>query len=617
MKKLFTAFVLFALTASFGWAQTSGGPDAFGYVWRNSNDPNGPTFSWIDIDPLPGTVTVSGLADDNIVGPFTMNIPFQYYWYEPAKFWIGSNGYVGFSNTPVAHPFPTIPSPTLINDYLAAMTTDLTFTDAGSQPVPGASCKYWFSPGNDTLIVTWKDVPFWAAPPGTGYSGLNTFQAILSTVDSSITYQYMLQSGTSASTAQFVSTGIENNSGSIGLQVLYDFYPVQGTAVKFYYPDTVTLAIKDASTSWCNNPDNGGLFLSKNGGGYVSMAEVANTGNQLLDTVKAYSRIVNGFNVIQVRDTVAVPNFMPGQTQQITFPDPWTPVITGTFRHITETLLPGDATPSNNQKTLELVSVDTTQASILLSFDDGTDAGLGGLSWNGGSGGAAMHFIPPFAPYTITKVRVFIVANGTPAGMAMMIFDDDGPNGAPMTLLDSIWVAPPAVLVGTWNDVLIPTPVTKTSGGFYVAWMMGGAGIAIGQNQIPPISNRTYEVLGNASNIGNWAAYRYREIEDVMINAFIEKVLSVDEQQGPVASFSVFPNPATDRVQVSFSTASKTHVSYALMNTEGKVVHNADVGYVAGVGSFTIDVRDLQNGIYLCAFKAGNETIHKKITVVR
>src|SRR6185503_14069251 len=123
MKKFFTYLVLF-LAGIAAQAQTSGGPDAYGYTWRNDADPNGPVFNWIDISTYPDVVVVTNLADDNIRGPFAMNIPFHYYWYDPATFWIGSNGYIGFTSTPVAQPFPVIPAATQIQNYLGVMTCD-------------------------------------------------------------------------------------------------------------------------------------------------------------------------------------------------------------------------------------------------------------------------------------------------------------------------------------------------------------------------------------------------------------------------------------------------------------------------------------------------------------
>ncbi|MFM7031235.1 MAG: hypothetical protein ACKOX4_01810, partial [Bacteroidota bacterium] len=58
-----------------------GGPDAYGYTWKDSNEPGGPTFNWINITTT-GT-QVTGLGDDNFVGPFGFIDGFQYYWYYP------------------------------------------------------------------------------------------------------------------------------------------------------------------------------------------------------------------------------------------------------------------------------------------------------------------------------------------------------------------------------------------------------------------------------------------------------------------------------------------------------------------------------------------------------
>ncbi|MCC6384731.1 MAG: T9SS type A sorting domain-containing protein [Bacteroidia bacterium] len=609
-----TTILLVVTQLSYG--QTSGGPDAYGYTWRNSSDPNGPVFSWIDLNQLSGVITVTGLADDNLRGPFVMPFTFQYYWYQPSKFWIGSNGHIGFTNASVAHPFPAIPLPTGINDYLGVMVTDLTHTDVNSQPISTASCKYWINPANDTLIVTWENVPFWA-PGSPGYSGSNTFQAILTSTDSSITYQYLNQSGSSASTVSFVTTGIENNSGNIGLQVLYNIYPTGGTAVKFYAPATTSLQINDASTLYCNNLTTGGLFLSANGNAYESMAEIANSGNQSLASFNVYSRILSSANTIQVRDTVPVSNLSPGQTQVVTFPDLWTPTNAGVYRHITETLLPGDATPSNNQRMLELQVIDTTQASMQLSFDTGLDAGLGGLSWNGGSGGAAMHFVPPFTPCILTKATFYIVANNLGNGFHALVFDDLGPNGEPQNLLDSVFVQGASVIPGAWNEVTFSQPLLISSGGFYVVWMMGGEEISIGQNQIPPISNRTFEVLGSASIFTNWADYRYREIEEVMINVFIEKVLGVNEGGSLVSFASVYPNPVTDLANVVYRVSEKSLVSYRLYSFNGQLVEERTLGYSNGNGMFSINVSTLDSGIYLCSISIGKNLINKKITVTR
>lgn len=272
-------------------AQTSGGPDLFGYTWFNSDDVNGPVYNWIDINSLPGTVTVAGLADDNMVGPFSMQIPFEYYGYQPPQFWIGSNGYMAFTASMMAHPFPMIPNPSFQQNFIAVMASDFTFHDNLSQPVPGAVCKYWFSPDNDTLIVTWQDVPFWN-PTAPGYSGLNTTQVILSAVDYSITFQYFLQSGTVSNTPNFLTTGIENNTGLSGLQSLYDNYPLSGTAVRF--------AVEE------HNLITGKLFIDLNSNSVQDANENSLPNRMILEqnTGRMVLSISNG--------TYGVPVFTPG-----------------------------------------------------------------------------------------------------------------------------------------------------------------------------------------------------------------------------------------------------------------------------------------------------------------
>ena len=407
MKKLFTLIVALGFYSGIQ-AQTFGGPDAFGYVWRNNSDPNGPTYNWIDIDVLPGTTTVNGLQDDNIVGPFVMPINFTYYWYQPNVFYIGSNGYLGFSSTPVASPFPAIPTPSGIQNYLAGMCSDLTFVNSQGGTIPTASCKYWVSPGSDSLIVTWNNVPFWVT--GTpGFGGFNTFQIILSAADSSITYQYQAQNGGST-TSNFCSIGIENISGNIGLQYLYNVYPIPQTAVKFYYPASTTLAITDAATSYVGADGSKGLFLSKDGDPYLSVAEVKNTGNQTLSPFNVYSRVVNNANQIQVRDTVATSTLSPGQIEVINFPDAFSPTAAGTFRHIVVTQLTGDATPSNNQRERELVVVDTTLLNIKLSYNNDI-ASTNGISWSGGGGGIGYYFAPPFTPCYLNQVSLHVASD--------------------------------------------------------------------------------------------------------------------------------------------------------------------------------------------------------------
>jgi hypothetical protein len=619
MKRIFTTAIALLCLGGITKAQTFGGPDAFGYVWRNSADVSGPVYNWVDIDALPGTVTVAGLQDDNIKGPFVMPISFTYYWYQPATFYIGSNGYVGFTPTPVASPFPGIPVSTGIQNYLAAMCSDLTFTDVSGLPVPNASCQYWVSSANDSLIVTWKNVPFWQTG-SPGYTGSNTFQAILTTSDSSITYQYQNQTGASAATSNFCTVGIENISGIIGLQYLFGQYPASGTAVKFYYPPTTTLAINDAATTYIGNPQSSGLFLAANSASYQCVAEVKNSGNQALTPFNVYSRVVNTANQIQVRDTLQTSALSPGQTEVITFPDLFTPTIAGTYRHIVVTQLVGDATPSNNQLERELRVVDTTQLNITLSYNNDIGS-TNGISWQGGGGGIGYYFAPPFTPCYLNQVAVQITADQNFVGFYIQVYADDGFNGGPGTLLDSVFIDPANVVAGATTAYNLSQAVLISSGGFYVAWMMGGNGIVLAEDGINPYSKQCYEILGAASNPNSWAEYRNAEVSDPIINAIISN--SPVGINTPSVNENLFgscaPNPAKDYTRIQYQlTENMKNTLCLLYDVQGKLVSKKALGTLAsGKGSLFVDTHALQTGVYIVQLTNAEMNFRTKLSVVK
>jgi hypothetical protein len=609
MKKIYTIILTIAFAANIAQAQTSGGPDTYGYIWRDSNNPSGPTYNWIDILTLPGVSEVRFLADDNIQGSFPIGFPFHYYWYDVTQFWVGSNGYIGFTNGQISHPFPMIPNTAAPQNYLAIMMSDLIF-----DPANNAKCWRWTNAAADTLIVSYLDVPFWDAGSAGGV-GNNTFQVILSAVDSSITFQYKDQTGMPANLASFMSIGIENNSGNIGLQHSYNQFPATNYAIKFYYPSNTTYAVSDASTSYNNNDETGGLFLSRNGQQYTMVSEVKNTGNQNLASFNVFQRVVNSSGAIQAQNNTMSNALTPGQSQVITGTNKFNPVAPGTFRFITNTQLSGDATPSNDQKVQELRVVDTTTTSTRLSFDNGVEAGLGGLTWQGGAGGAGIYFIPPFYPCKVTEVHAYIVADPMFVGCSFKIYDDNGLAGGAGTLLDSSYLAPGSVITGSFNTATLATPVQVTSGGVYVAWVMGGDGIALGQNQVQPISNRTFEILGNT-----WAQYRYRETEDLMINISIEKISTIGvqetEMENSVGNFYPIPTNYSAALDYNFN-ASVSKLAYEIYDMQGKLVDKKEFNQSFTNGKLVVNTEALSNGMYSCRIIVNGASVMRKFIVTK
>ncbi len=608
MKKIYTLLVCLVCLGNLT-AQTSGGPDAFGYTWKGSDDVAGPTYNWIDIVPLPGAQMVTGLADDNIKGSFPVGFAFQYYWYNVSSFWIGSNGYMGFTNGQLSAPFVAIPTATGTQNFLSALGSDLIF-----DPTNTAQCWRWTNATNDTLIVSWIDVPFYDQTIVAGV-GNNTFQIILSAVDSSITYQYMTQTG--VTNPLNVTTGIENNSGSVGLQHLFNVFPTSGYAVKFYYPVNSTFSVSDASTTFNNNPESAGVFISRNGNQFTMNTEVKNTGNQSLTPFNVFSRVLNGANAIQVQDNQMSTALTPGQTQSITMTNKFNPTTAGTFRFFTDTQLPGDATPSNNQKIQELVVVDTTFATVRLSYDAGGVAAAAGLSWTGGNGAAANYFAPPFYPCKVTELLTYITANPNFVGYTMLVYDDSGPGGSIGVRLDSIPVLTGNIVTGAWNQIILATPLVVNTGGVYVVWKMDGSGIGLGVHQAAPFSMRGLEGIS-----GVWAPYRNAEMEDLMINIRITNMAGTGIGMNEVVMndhFSaLYPNPTNSTASIDFSTPFDVKkLSCEIYDIQGKLIANQTITGLSNQGKLNINIEGLNAGIYTCKIIADGNAIVRKLVVTQ
>jgi hypothetical protein len=133
----------------------AGGPDDFGYIWIDSDEEGGPIYGYSDISATGNPVF--GLSDDNIVGPF--DIGFEFYFYGIAKnnFWINSNGSIGFTSNYITIGNTTIPTNSSVyNDFIAWMWDDLVFKTGTSQ------VYYQVFPGK--LIIQFKNYEHYGQP---------------------------------------------------------------------------------------------------------------------------------------------------------------------------------------------------------------------------------------------------------------------------------------------------------------------------------------------------------------------------------------------------------------------------------------------------------------------
>ena len=181
----------------------------------------------------------------------------------------GPNGWLGFSNIGnIASCFPTMTNASPPHNFIAPMMADLNFGYDGSIGTPNPGSAYYWTNNADTFIITYENVPFWT--PTSPYTGSNTFQVILCGTDSSITYQYeqVEQSinyncgGVGTTDWNYVQ-GIKAINGSTGLTVNpnHSTLAADMSAIKFFFPDSITLQIQDAAATGGLNIDNGGEFV--------------------------------------------------------------------------------------------------------------------------------------------------------------------------------------------------------------------------------------------------------------------------------------------------------------------------------------------------------------------
>jgi len=180
-----------------------GGPDNFGNRWIDSDEPGGPVFSWVDISG-PGTEVYPG--EDGSAGPITLGFNFPFYENSYSSIYINSNGDLTFGTGSGVYVNSNIPNSGLPNNLIAILWDDLS-------PQYG-HVYYYRDTDNNRFIASFVDVPNY------GGGGALDFQAILYPNG-----QIILQYGTldPGSDNLYSNTiGIENSSGTDGLQIAFD-----------------------------------------------------------------------------------------------------------------------------------------------------------------------------------------------------------------------------------------------------------------------------------------------------------------------------------------------------------------------------------------------------------
>jgi photosystem II stability/assembly factor-like uncharacterized protein len=199
----------------------TGGPDAFGYRWIDSDEPGGPVYSWVDVASVGTAVTWS--SGDGDEGHAIVALPFSFPFYGSAynSVKITSNGWVSFDVVSTNHTYSNTTIPNSADPNLAVYG----FWDDLDQTV-GGNVYYYHDVANSQFIVQYDNVPHYST------GGPYTFEIILK-ASGEIVCQY----NTITSPDNSASIGIENATGTVGLQTVSNATYVHNSLAVMYTSD--------------------------------------------------------------------------------------------------------------------------------------------------------------------------------------------------------------------------------------------------------------------------------------------------------------------------------------------------------------------------------------------
>ena len=272
-------------------AQTSedGGPDDFGYYWKDNNDPGGPVFDYIDISTTGSEIT--GITNDNYVGPFSVGFSFPFYDNYYDEFYVSSNGLITFGGSfsnPVNSPIPIADGN---NNFIAWCWDDLQQKTGG---------QVFYQQFDEYTVIQFKDY----AQNGTFTIRYVINAEIIIYKNGDILIQYLDHTPILFITNS-CTVGIENENGSDGLQVAYnENYIENDLAVKFFNPGVKWLVTEFAYGSIEPGEDEI-VFLEFNTDGYSIGDYYATLNIQTNDPV--HQEVIIPVELIIKNDVPAIP----------------------------------------------------------------------------------------------------------------------------------------------------------------------------------------------------------------------------------------------------------------------------------------------------------------------
>ncbi len=144
---------------------------------------------------------------------------------------------------------------------------------------------------------------------------------------------------------------------------------------------------------------------------------------------------------------------------------------------------------------------------------------------------------------------------------------------------DKVTVYDGTTKIAQFSGIDIPGPVTATSGSMFITW-----------------------TTNQSNNFQGWEAYY--EVDNVGIN-----------EQAAVSNLVVYPNPASEKIHLSFRVEEKSQLQISLLNITGQTVYSVEQPAFTGLYQQDISVDFLPAGVYLLEIKTPAGITNRKIMV--
>ena len=201
-----------------------GGPDEFGYTYKDSNEPGGPAYAWQEISGTGTLITNWTSYDDGFAGPIPIGFAFNYYGVDFTELFAGSNGYSTFGQGTGVIPPSTLPGTSDPNNDIALFGGDMYLDNYGTE-----ARVYYQTLANPTRFVLEYVNLHYCCDSNTAH----TFEMVLYP-SGDVQAQYKTLNATTTS-----YVGIENQVGNDGLS--YSPGLADNLAVRYDYPRGVFL----------------------------------------------------------------------------------------------------------------------------------------------------------------------------------------------------------------------------------------------------------------------------------------------------------------------------------------------------------------------------------------